>query len=349
MIISLIKHALLIGLVAYALIVIGVYAIPHLPLANGRTFRIMLRSQMTLDGEKEAAAKGEKDAHLLLLGSSVVERGINDIFLDSLFTEQDIPFYSTNSGAGGFFSKANLIMFRAMLEQGLRPARVVYGIFLEELNGRSGIHGNVTDEDTVAIKLKQKSFWNVMRYGPTALSPLLDGNGIHIYLFALNNAFRDVHDPNFFQRLSFGENLFERDSTYDLNQEFLQDLKEIYLLCKERKIPFAFFNTPVRPRVESLADLPYLHREEAYHAVEQFAIQENIPIWNFDQPGLFENREFVDTYHLSPDGARKMTKMLAEKIGTWHKGIIEQDITAASTDSVRNEIKDSLLRTIFHF
>jgi hypothetical protein len=348
-VISLIKHALLVALTVYTVIVIAVYAIPHLPLANGRTFHIMLRSQMTLDGEKDAAANGEKKSHLLFLGSSVVERGVDDILLDSLFEQQHVPYYTTNSGAGGFFAKANLIMFRAMLEQGLHPSRVIYGIFLQELNGKSVIHANVTDEDTSAIKIKKKSLWNVMRYGVTALSPMLDGTGIHIYLFALNNAFRDVRDPNFFQRLSFGENMFERDSSYLLNPEFLSDLKQIYYLCKERNIPFAFFNTPVRPRVESLADLPYLHREDAYRTIEQFATAENIPIWNFDQPGLFESSEFQDTYHLTSDGARKMTKILSEKIGVWQRGTIEQDVTTLSTDGVRSEVKDSLVRTVFHF
>jgi len=347
-VLSLLTHALLVALVAYAVIVIAVYAIPHLPLANGRTFHVLLRSQMTLDGEQEIAAH-EKKSHLLFLGSSVVERGVDDVFLDSLFEEQHVPFYATNSGTGGFFAKANLVMFRAMLDRGLHPSRVIYGIFLQELNGKSGIHANVSDEDTSAIKLRQKSFWNVVRYGPTALSPMLDGGGIHIYLFAYNNAFRDVHDPNFFQRLSFGENLFERDSTYELNPEFLKDLKEIYFLCKERHIPFAFFNTPVRPNVESLADLPYLHREEAYRAVEQFAIQEKIPIWNLDRPGVFANDEFLDTYHLTSGGARKMTTLLAAKIIAWEQGSIEQDVLTGSPDSVRHEIKDSLVRAVAHF
>ena len=182
-----------------------------------------------------------------------------------------------------------------------------------------------------------------------ALAPLLDGSTLHIYLFALNNAFRDVHDPNFFQKLSFGENMFERDSTYQLSQAFLNDLKEIYHLCKQRNIPFAFFNTPVRPKVTSLADLPYLHRLEAYQAVERFAIENDIPIWNFDKPGAFEDSDFLDTYHLTPNGARKLTFKLSGKLSTWQKGFTEQDLTAPSTNSVRDEIKDSLIRSVFHF
>jgi len=346
---SLLKHIILIGIVAYAFIVMAVYSIPHLPLANRRTFHSMLRSQMTLDREKEMLERGDNKGHLLLLGSSVVERGIDDNYLDSLFEKQHLLYYSTNSGAGGFFARANLLMFSSMLEQGLHPARVVYGIFLQELNGRSMVHGNVNDADTSAIKLKAKSLWNVIRYGPTALSPLLSGNTLHIYLFALNNAFRDVHDPNFFQKLSFGENMFERDSSYTLNSTFLENLKDIYRLCKAKNIPFAFFNTPVRPKVESIADLPYLHRLEAYKAVEQFAIENNIPIWNFDKPTTFENTDFLDTYHLTPNGAHKMTSLLAEKICTWQKGFIEQDITSPSSDGGSSEIKDSLIRTVFHF
>ena len=348
-VISLIKYVLLIAIVAYVLIVITVFAIPHLPLSNKRTFHIMLHTQMTLDHEKEVAKSSEARSHLLFLGSSVVERGVSDIYLDTLFVRQHIPYYVTNSAAGGFFSKANLIMFRNMLENGLKPKRVIYGIFLQELNGRSIVHNNINDEDTSEMKFRKKSLSNVLQYGAASLSSMLDAPNFHIYLFAINNAFRDIHDANFFQRLSFGENMFERDSNYVLNPEYLKDLKEIYRLCKERNIPFAFFNAPVRPKVGSIADLPYLHRFEAYHAVEKFALEENIPIWNFDKTGLFDNDEFLDTYHLTSDGAHKMTAMLADKIILWHHGHIEQDITLPLSDGSRNEIQDSLIRTVFHF
>ncbi len=346
-VISLIKYALLITITAYIFIVIAVFLIPHLPLSNKRTFHIMLRTQMTLDHEMEVKKNGEGRSHLLFLGSSVVERGVSDTFLDTLFNRQHIPYYVTNSAAGGFFSKANLLMFRNMLENGLKPKRVIYGIFLQELNGRSIVHNNIND--TSEMKFRKKSLSNVLQYGAASLTSMLDAPNFHIYLFAINNAFRDIHDPNFFQRLSFGENMFERDSNYILNPEYLKDLKEIYHLCKERNIPFAFFNAPIRPKVGSIADLPYLHRLEAYHAVEQFALTENIPIWNFDKNGLFGDDEFLDTYHLTSDGAHKMTAMLANKIAIWQNGHIEQDITTPLPDSGRSKVQDSLIRTVFDF
>jgi hypothetical protein len=348
-VISLIKYVMLLAITAYAAIIIGVFIIPHLPLSNRHTFHILLQTQMTLDREKDEAGSEKQKAHLLFLGSSVVERGVNEFYLDSIFEKEHISYYSSNSAAGGFFSKANLVMFRAMLEQGLNPKRVIYGIFLQELNGLSIVHNNIRDEDTSAIKLKKKTLWNVLRYGPESLSSMFDGPNFHIYLFELNNAFRDIYDPNFFQRLSFGENMFERDSSYELNRKYLNDLKEIYRLCKERNIPFAFFNTPVRPKVESLADLPYLKKSQAYNAVEEFAIKNNIPIWNFDSPGLFDNSEFLDTYHLTSIGAHKMTKMLADKIAIWQKGFIEQDVTEPLSNGSGSEIKDSLIRTVFNF
>ncbi|MEP7234849.1 MAG: hypothetical protein ABI778_06090 [Ignavibacteriota bacterium] len=117
-VLSLLAHVIAVGSVAYAIILLAVYAIPHLPLANARTFHIMLRAQMTLDRELEVAGEGEKNHHLLFLGSSVVEGGVDDLYMDSVFKQQGLRYYATNSGAGGFFSKANLIMFRAMLEQG---------------------------------------------------------------------------------------------------------------------------------------------------------------------------------------------------------------------------------------
>ncbi|MEI8135106.1 MAG: hypothetical protein WCH46_08555 [bacterium] len=335
--------------VAYACIAIAFYAIPHLPISNKRTFHAMLRAQITLDQEKENQSRANATHHLLLLGSSVVERGINQSYLDSSFGELHLNLYATNAGAGGFFANSNLIMFRALLEHGLRPDRVVYGVFLQELNGKSIIHASVTDDDSTDIQIKSKSLSNVIRYGPNSLSSILDGQNFHIYLFALNHAFNDVHNPNFFQRLSFGENMFERDSSYRLEQSYLKDLNAIYELCKKYHIPFAFFNAPVRPQVESLADMPYLHKSEAYLAVQRIAEQNRIPIWNFDNSTLFSDAEFLDSYHLNANGAHKMTQLLADKIAKWNSGIIEQDVLANSTDSVRYEVKGSLLRTAFHF
>src|SRR5207253_2597141 len=141
--------------------------------------------------------------------------------------------------------------------------------------------------------------------------------------FTLNNAFRTVQDPNILQRLSFGENMYERDSSYEFSSAYLRDLKKIYSICKERHIPFAIFNSPVRPKIESLADLPYLHRAEAYRELENFAAQENFPIWNFDVSESFNNNDFLDTYHLNARGTHKLTKFLSEKIVRWNKGVVD--------------------------
>jgi hypothetical protein len=345
----LLKHVAAIAIATGVWIVLMVYAIPHLPLANKKTFAALLHAQIALDHEHEARASKPPKRHLLLLGSSVVERGVDDIYLDTLFSQEKLPYYSTNSGSGGSFANANLVMFRAMLDQGLRPDRVIYGTILQEFNEKFLLHMELNNKDTSLVKLKEKSLWNVLYYGAPALSPILDGPNFHIYIFALNNAFRRVQYPTVLQRLSFGENMFVRDSSYQYNAVYFDNLKAIYAICKERHIPFALFNTPVRPKVESLRDLPYLHKSEAYSHLEEFATQEKFPIWNFDMPGSFDDNDFLDTYHLNARGAAKMTKQLAERIAVWQKGIIEQDVTASSADSIRNEIKDSLVRSVFHF
>jgi len=322
--IAVLKQALAIVLVAYGLVILLVYAIPHLPLANNRTFHAMLKAQMTVDHSEQLTESGKE--MVLFLGSSVVERGVAEHYLDTLLNRQGLTNIEvSNSGTGGFFAKANLPMFRAMLERGLRPSRVIYGFFLQELNEHSNVHANVNDKDTSDLKLKEKTLWNVIRYGPTAIYPLFNGNSLHQYLFAANNGFREVRDPNFLDKLMFGENVFERDSSYKLSSQFLEDLKQIYYLCKERNIPFAFYNTPIRPKIESLADLPYLHREENYSALYNFAKENNIPLWNLDTPGLFETEDFQDTYHLTPDGARRMSEYLAVNILRWSKGEVIQD------------------------
>lgn len=349
-ILFLLKNVTAIAIAVGAWIIFAVFAIPHLPLANKRTFPTLLHVQMTLDHEHDAlASKQSPKKHLLLIGSSVVERGVDDIYLDTLLFQEHLPYFSTNSGAGGSFANANLVMFRAMLNQGLRPDRVIYGTFLQEFNGKFLLHMDLNDKDTSLVKLKEKSFWNVLWYGVPALSPILDASNFHIYIFAINNAFRTVQNPTTLQRLSFGENMYLRDSSYQYNPSYLDDLKAIYAVCKSRNIPFALFNSPVRPKVESYADLPYFHKTDAYTAIEGFALTEKIPIWNFDMPGKFGDNDFLDTYHLNANGAHKMTKMIADKIATWQKGYIEQDITEPLSNSTGSEIKDSLIRTVFHF
>lgn len=318
--------ALGIVLIAYTIVAVLVYSVPHLPLANGRTFHAMLRAQMTVDHAEEL--KAENKGLLVFLGSSVVERGIAEQYFDSLLNASGIKNLEvSNSGNGGFFAQANLPMFRAMLEYGIRPERVVYGFFLQELNGKSNVHNDFSAEDTSDVKLKRKTLMNVLRYGPEALAPLVKGNTLHIYLFAANNAFREVHDPTSLDKIMFGENVFERDSNYSLSTTYLHDLEEIYLLCKERNIPFAFFNTPVRPTVESPADLPYHRRSDNYEAVYQLATKHGLPIWNYDSPGYFEDSDFQDTYHLTPFGARKITRYLNTELLSWMKGTVRQDST----------------------
>lgn len=323
----LVALALGILLVAYTIIATFVYSVPHLPLANGRTFHAMLRAQMTVDHAEALALKNKQ--LIVFLGSSVVERGIAERYFDSLLHSQGLSGLEvSNSGNGGFFARANLPMFRAMLEYGMKPERVIYGFFLQELNAKSNVHNNIQDEDTADIKLKRKTLLNVLRYGPEALAPLMKGNTLHVYLFAKNNAFREVHDPTAIDKLMFGENVFERDSNYELSTEYLRDLEEIYLLCKARNIPFALYNTPVRPRIESPADLPYHRRADNYEAVFALARKHNLPIWNYDRPGYFLDSDFQDTYHLTPFGARKISRYLYSEVRDWMRGVVRQDSTS---------------------
>jgi hypothetical protein len=344
----LLQHVVSIAIVSAVCIVFGVFIVPHLPISNKKSFAILLRTQMTLDHEQSARADKQGRSHLLLLGSSVVERDISDEYLDSLFTQKHIPYFAINAGAGGSFANENLISFRAMLAHGLRPERVIYGTFVQEFNGKFLLHNSLGAKDTSFIGFREKSIWNALRYGAASLSSMLDAPNFHIYVFTLNNAFRDVQDPTILQRLSFGENMYARDSGYEFNPTYLNDLKTIYSICKERHIPFALFNSPVRPKIESLAEFPYLHKTEAYLELEKFAEEENLPLWNFDAPEKFSENDFLDTYHLNARGTHKLTEFLATKVIKWNKGFIEQDILS-SPYSIGGEVKDSLVPTVFHF
>jgi hypothetical protein len=345
---SLLAHIAIIAVSALTVILIAFYSIPHLPVSDKSTFAWLLRDQIVLDHEHQGLKSSEGvKKHILIMGSSVVERGVEDQYLDTLFKRKGLPYFCSNAGAGGSFANMNLVTFRALLEKGLHPDRVIYGTFLQEFNGKFLLHMNIDEKDTSKIHIKEKSLWNAICYGAPSVSSMFDAANFHIYIFALNDAFRRVQNPDLFQRLSFGVNMFPRDSNYQYNAEYLNDLKKIYDLCKQHHIPFALYNSPVRRRIESYADVPYTHKQEAYEEIERFAETENIPFWNFDKQ-QFSDDEFLDTYHLNAKGAHKMAQQLANKIETWGKGIIEQDVTNLP-DGASREVKDSLVRTEFHF
>jgi hypothetical protein len=319
----LIVSAIGIGVVAYALIAALVMAVPHLPLANKRTFYGLLRAQMAVDLGKTLPKTGR--GMVLFLGSSVVERGISEHSVDSVFHSQNLPLESMNAGTGGFSAEANLPMFRAMLDDGLKPDYVIYGVSIQELNGASTVHAFFGTKDTASVKLKPKTFWNILCYGPTALAPLMSGDHFHQYIFAANNAFRDVPNLNLFNRLMFGENSPPRDSAYVFNPTYYADLKEIVTICRARGINVAIYNAPLRKRASDEVDIPYEHRADCYQKVLTLAEDERIPFWNFDRPGLFVYPEFQDNYHLTPIGAKKVSAMLADSIARWQSSSHTQD------------------------
>ena len=310
-------------LVAYAGIVGLVLAVPHLPLANKRTFYGLLRAQMAVDeGTKLPETKQQM---VLFLGSSVVERGVSERSMDSIFHHSNLPYETMNAGTGGFCAEANLPMFRAMLEDGLKPTFVVYGVGIQELNGASTVHAFFETKDTASVKLKPKTLWNILRYGPTALAPLMNGDHFHQYIFAANNAFRDVPNLNLFNRLMFGENSPPRDSAYRFEPTYLNDLKEIVAMCQSRGINVAIYNAPLRKRAPNEVDIPYEHRGDSYRKILGLAQEQHIPLWNFDRAGMFANSEFQDNYHLSSIGAKKISAMLADSISQWQTSSHSQD------------------------
>ncbi len=324
---TLLLSVLGIAFIAYAVIAGLVVAVPHLPLANKRTFYALLRAQLAVDeGEKMSQVPAAtRRGMVLFLGSSVVERGVSESSMDSVFRQMHLPLETMNAGTGGFSAEANLPLLRAMLDDGLKPTCVVYGVGIQELNGLSNVHAFIGSSDTSAVKLKPKTLWNILRYGPTALAPLLNPDHLHQYVFAANNAFRDVQNLTLFDRLMFGENMPPKDSAYHLEQRYLDDLREIVSICKARGIKVAIYNAPLKPRAPNDQDVPYRHRGDSYQAVLSLAREQQIPIWNFDRKGLFDTSEFQDNYHLTPVGAKKISRMLADSIARWRGGVVTQD------------------------
>jgi hypothetical protein len=311
------------AVVAYGLIALLAASIPHLPLANKRVFYGLLRAQMAVDEGTQLPALNKR--MVLFLGSSVVERGVSERTMDSVCQRDHLPFVTMNAGTGGFCAEANLPMLRAMLEDGLHPSYVIYGVGLQELNGESTTHAFFETKDTSLVKLKPKTFWNILRYGPVALAPLLNADHFHQYEFAANNAFRDVPNLSLFNSLMFGTNEPPRDSSYRFEPKYLADLSEIVTMCKQRGIQVAIYNAPLRPRKPSEIDIPYEHRADSYQKILGLARELRIPLWNFDRDGLFTRAEFQDSYHLTPVGARKISGMLADSIARWQAGVVDED------------------------
>jgi hypothetical protein len=317
---SIVIQTAAIGLVAISIIIALNYTIPHVPLAEKKTFQGLLQVQMAID-EYNEAEKERKDV-VLIMGSSVVERGVIEEYVDSSLDKNTIR--TINCGVGGFFADANKLVLRRLLQEGIRPKRICYGVFIEDLNGHSPVH-NTLYKDSNNFIYRDKSLPNVMLYGAKALSSIFDAPTLHIYLFAINHAFRNVENLNALQRLSFGDNMVSQDSTYILDSALVRDIEEIISMCKEHHIELSFFNTPLRPTINSYRDLPYLRRNEGYHVIESLAKTHSLPIWNLDKKGLFEDVDFKDSYHLNHNGGKKMSKILGAKISEWINGKIEQD------------------------
>jgi len=317
---SIVIQSAAIGLVAISIIVVLNYAIPHVPLAEKKSFQGLLQVQMAIDEYNDAKSE-QKDA-VLIMGSSVVERGVIEEYIDSSLDKNTVK--TINCGVGGFFADANKLVLRRLLQQGVTPKRICYGVFIEDFNGHSPVH-NTLYKDSNNFIYRDKTLPNVMLYGAKALSSIFDAPTLHIYLFAVNHAFRNVENLNSIQRLSFGDNMVSQDSTYILDSTLIKDLEEIILACKEHNIELAFFNTPLRPTIHSYANLPYLRRNEGYRVVESLAKKYSLPLWNLDKKGLFEDADFKDSYHLDHKGGKKMSKMLGLKISEWVSGKTEQD------------------------
>jgi hypothetical protein len=325
---SIIRTAAAIGVVCYVIIIAAIYLLPHFPLATKKTFPADLRMQMTLDQYLEF--ENEHKAMLLVLGSSVVERGINEITLDSLLQANSLVMRSSNSAGSGMFARTNILNLKTLLASGVKPAMVVYGFFIHDLNGASVIHDTTTENESSRNGLKERSILNIIKDGPRALSNLVDYVAFHNYLYITNRAYREIDNLSSFQKFAMGNIQVETGSDFRLEPKYLDDIKELYSICREHNIPFALFNAPLRPQITSANDLPYDHRIEAYAAMDSFAKGANVPIWNFDVRGLFADSDFEDIYHLKPRGARKMARLLGERVVRWKRGVVEQDVVDSS-------------------
>jgi hypothetical protein len=317
---SIVIQSAAIGLVAMSIIVLLNYVIPHVPLAEKKTFQGLLQVQMAIDEYSDA--KNQQKEVVLIMGSSVVERGIIEEHVDSSLDKNTMR--TINCGVGGFFADANKLVLRRLLQEGVIPKRICYGVFIEDFNGHSPVHNRLYKDSNNFI-YRDRSLPNVMLYGAKALSSIFDAPTLHIYLFAVNHAFRNVENLNSIQRLSFGDNMVSQDSTYILDSNLVKDLEDIIAICKEHNIELAFFNTPLRPTIHSYADLPYLRRNEGYSIIESLAKKHSLPLWNLDKKGLFDDADFKDSYHLNHNGGKKMSKMLGVKISEWENGKVVQD------------------------
>ncbi|MDP4221090.1 MAG: hypothetical protein Q8916_14805 [Bacteroidota bacterium] len=346
-VISLLLHALAIGIVSYILIIATVSALPHFPLAGKRNFKLLLRTQMSLDQYDEF--RSEKMGMLVLLGSSTFERGINENTLDSALRANHLSLRPSNSAAMGMFARMNVNMLRIMLASGIRPQRIVYGFFSDELNGASKTHDNTIDSVSAVTGLKSKSLINLLQSGPEALSTMLNTGTFSMYNYMLNHAFNETDHRNLYQQLIGGSGAPILDSSFQFDRQYFQDLVDLVNLCRDSNIPLALCNTPIRPNIKSVLAFPYAHRLEAYRIVEQLATSSGLPLWNADADGLFGDGDFADINHVNAGGATKFARILGERITEWYAGTIHQDVTDSLPSPVLPSPQTFLVRRMTTF
>ncbi|MFI5263544.1 MAG: hypothetical protein ACHQM6_03410 [Candidatus Kapaibacterium sp.] len=339
---------MIISAIAYAIIITMVLILPHFPLGNKKYFKLLLRSQMTRDQYTAYQSNGYD--MVLLLGSSSVERGVNENTLDSTLLAHGLSIRPSNSAAMGMFARMNGSILRIMLASGIKPKMIVYGFFLDELNGRSKIHDNTYDSISSKTGLKPKSALNLLLNGPEALSTILNAGTWPMYIYILHHAYNDVDHRNLFQRLIVGGVAPLLDSSFQFDSSYFHDFSDLCAVCRDNHIPLALCNTPIKPRIESVAAFPYAHRLEAYRAIQDTALFYRLPLWNGDAKGLFDDADFFDINHVNAGGAKKLARILGERIAEWSTGIIRQDVSDSTfIDSSTMTTGNLLLRTITHF
>lgn len=90
----------------------------------------------------------------------------------------------------------------------------------------------------------------------------------------------------------------------------LSELRDIVELCKQSDIRIVLVNMPVSDHNKGLS-APRL-REKYLASLRQLSAQMSVPLIDFEDKNIFEERDFLDTVHLSGYGARKMIAQLLD-------------------------------------
>lgn len=300
-----------------------------------------------------AAVEAEFGVDLLFIGNSTTQAGVNPaVFEQALFTQSlretqrghssPLNDWEEEDGKGGVSFNASIEglppfgneMFLPIFLKRAQPQTIIYGVSAQDLNSNSPWAADVTERvnhSPLALAESERGLrgWfvgmmldysRIYRYRPILLQMILNGGKQESHLEeiffderghdAIEHSLADIAPEN-------RGYLYNNAGVLNYGVEGVQQESLLRLIetVKARGIELILVNMP-------LADDYYgnFDQVEDYttylDTITAIAAENNVPFWDMEELGEknFSDDEFADFNHLNAAGAKRLSRILAERL-----------------------------------